>query len=112
MTSNDRAEHDGPSGTSPGTEIWALRLYVAGSSSKYLRAFTNLKRMCEDTLAGRYEIEVVDLLDRPELASADQILALPTVVRMMPLPSRRVMGDLSDTNRLIAGLGIERRHTG
>ncbi len=112
MTSNDRAEHHGPSGTSPGTEIWALRLYVAGRTGKYLRAFTNLKRMCEDTLAGRYEIEVVDLLDRPELASADQILGLPTVVRMMPLPIRRVMGDLSDSGRVLMGLGIERRHSG
>jgi circadian clock protein KaiB len=110
MTSNERAEHDDPAGASAGTELWALRLYVAGRTSKGLKAFANLKRMCEATLRGRYEIEVVDLVDRPELAIADQILALPTVVRMMPMPVRRVIGDLSDTSRVLAGLGIERRH--
>lgn len=66
--------------------------------------------MCEGILHGRYEIEVIDLIDRPELASADQILAPPTVVRMMPLPTRRVMGDLSDTGRVLVGLGIEGPH--
>ncbi len=110
MTSDERARHDDPPSASTGTETWALRLYVAGRTDRYVRALTNLKRMCEDTLRGRYEIEVVDLHDRPELASADQILTLPTVVRMMPLPLRRVVGDLSDTPRLLAGLGIERRH--
>ncbi len=112
MTSNERAEHGDPVSASTGPEIWALRLYVAGRTDKYLRALANLTRTCEDTLRGRYEIEVVDLRDRPDLASADQILTLPTVVRMMPLPRRRVVGDLSDTTRLLAGLGIERRHAG
>lgn len=112
MASKEWAGHDDPAGASSGSEFWTLRLYVAGRTSKYLKAFANLKRTCEGVLHGRYEIEVIDLLDRPELASADQILALPTVVRMMPLPVRRVMGDLSDTGRLLAGLGIERRHAG
>jgi circadian clock protein KaiB len=110
MTSNERADHADPTGASAGTELWALRLYVAGRTTKDLKAFANLTRMCEATLRGRYEIEVVDLLDRPELAIADQILALPTVVRMTPMPVRRVIGDLSDTGRVLAGLGIERRH--
>lgn len=110
MASNERADRDDPEDASAGTEFWTLRLYVAGRTSKYLKAFANLQRMCEGMLHGRYEIEVIDLLERPELALADQILALPTVVRLMPMPVRRVVGDLSNGGRVLAGLGIERRH--
>jgi circadian clock protein KaiB len=109
MASNERVEHDDPAGASAGHEWWALRLYVAGRTNKDVKAFANLKQMCEQALRGRYEIEVLDLRERPELAAAEQILALPAVVRMMPMPVRRVVGDLSDTNRVLAGLGIARR---
>ena len=110
MPSNERANHDHTGNSSGGTERWTLRLYVAGRTPRSLRAFANLKRVCEATLRGRYEIEVVDLLDQPSLAAADQIVGVPTVVKVMPAPVRRVIGDLAATNRVLAGLGIKRRH--
>jgi circadian clock protein KaiB len=83
-----------------------LRLYVAGQTPKSLAAIANLKRICEDHLAGRYTIEVVDLLVSPQLAAGDQILALPTLVRRLPPPIKRVIGNLSDTERVLVGLDI------
>jgi circadian clock protein KaiB len=112
MPSNAGAEHDQSEDESASTERWRLRLYVAGRTPRSVKAFENLKRMCETSLRGRYEIEVVDLHDQPSLAVTDQVLAVPTVVRTMPPPTRRVIGDLSDRNRVLAGLGVERRHTG
>jgi circadian clock protein KaiB len=85
-------------------ETWDLRLYVTGLSPKCQRAAENLRRACEEYLPGRYRIEVVDLLENPRLASADQILAVPTVVRKLPSPIRKIVGDLSDTDRLLVGL--------
>ncbi len=87
-------------------ERWDLCLYVTGRSPKCLRAIENLRRACEEHLAGRYQIEVVDLLENPRRAAEDQILAVPTVVRRLPLPIRKLVGDLSDTDRLLAGLQL------
>ncbi len=86
---------------------WYLRLYVAGQSVKSLRAFANLKVLCEDHLAGHYEIEIIDLIDNPSLAGGDDILAVPTLVRRLPPPLRKVIGDLSDTERVLVGLRVE-----
>ena len=88
---------------------WALRLYVAGQTPKSLQAFANLKRICEEHLAGEYHIEVIDLLKHPQLAKGDQILALPTLVRKLPEPVRKIIGDLSNTERVLVGLDLRPR---
>ncbi len=85
---------------------WKLRLYVAGQTPKSLTAFANLKKLCETHLAGRYEIEVIDLLVNPQLAKGDQILAIPTLVRQLPAPVRKIIGDLSNTERVLVGLDL------
>jgi circadian clock protein KaiB len=85
---------------------WELRLYVAGQTPKSLAAFANLKKICEEHLAGQYHIEVIDLLQKPKLASGDQILAIPTLVRKLPEPIRKIIGDLSDTDRVLVGLNL------
>ena len=87
-------------------EIWQLRLYVAGQTPRSVAAFANLKRICEDNLPGRYEIEVVDLMKHPQLAAGDQILAIPTLVRKLPQPLRKIVGDLRDTERALVGLQV------
>ncbi len=87
-------------------EVWILRLYVAGQTPKSLTAFANLKRICEDHLAGQYRIEIVDLLENPQLAAGDQILAIPTLVRHLPPPVRKIIGDLSNTERVLVGLDL------
>lgn len=87
-------------------QIWDLRLYVAGQTPKSLHAFANLKEICEEHLAGKYRIEVIDLLKNPQLAKGDQILALPTLVRKLPEPVRKIIGDLSDTERVLVGLDL------
>jgi circadian clock protein KaiB len=87
-------------------EVWKLRLYVAGQTSKSLAAFANLKRFCADHLEGRYRIEVIDLVETPQLAKNDQILAIPTLVRELPAPVRRIIGDLSNTERVLVGLDL------
>lgn len=94
----------GPDDPAPG--FWELRLYVAGQTRKSLAAITNLKRLCEEHLAGAYHIEVIDLLQRPELAQGDQILAIPTLVRKLPAPMRKIIGDLSNTERVLIGLDL------
>ena len=83
-----------------------LRLYVAGQTTKSMTAFDNLKKICEEYLEGRYQIQVVDLLENPQLASGDQILAIPTLVRRLPLPIRKIIGDLSNTERVLIGLDL------
>ena len=90
-------------------EKWNLRLYTAGQSPKSLAALDNLKRMCEQHLAGRYTIEVVDLLKNPRLAKDDQIVAIPTLVRKLPEPLRRIVGDLSDTERALVGMQLKQQ---
>lgn len=87
-------------------ETWNLRLYVAGQTPKSLAAFANLKRICEEHLAGRYRIEVVDLLENPQLARGDQILAIPTLVRRLPPPLKKIIGDLSNEHRVLVGLDL------
>ena len=91
---------------SPGDDVWQLRLYVAGQSPKSIAAFANLKRICEEHLRGRYSIEVVDLLVNPQLAAGDQIVAIPTLVRKLPEPLRKIVGDLSNTERTLVGLQL------
>jgi circadian clock protein KaiB len=86
---------------------WELTLYVAGQTVKSLRAFANLKRICEEHLAGEYRIEIVDLLKHPQLAAGEQIFALPTLVRQLPEPVRRIIGDLSNTERVLVGLDLQ-----
>ena len=87
-------------------EAWTLRLYVAGQGPRSVAAFANLNRICEEHLAGRYRIEVIDLLEHPQLARGDQILAIPTLVRRLPLPVRKIIGDLSNTERALVGLDL------
>jgi len=93
-------------GSANGRDVWKLRLYVAGLTPKSLEAFANLKSLCEAHLKGRYAIEVIDLIEFPELARIDQILAIPTLVRRCPKPACRIIGDLSDTASVMAGLDI------
>jgi len=87
-------------------EFFELRLYIAGQTSRSLAALANLKKICEEHLQGRYRIEVIDLLEHPQLARGDQILALPTLVRKLPEPIRKLVGDLSDTERALVGLDL------
>ena len=85
---------------------YQLRLYVAGQTPKSLAAFANLKKICEEHMPGQYEIEVIDLLKKPQLASGDQILAIPTLVRKLPQPIKKIIGDLSNTERVLVGLDL------
>jgi circadian clock protein KaiB len=87
-------------------DFWQLRLYVAGQTPKSLTAFGNLKKICEEHLSGKYRIEIVDLLENPMLAKGDQILAIPTLVRKLPEPVRKIIGDLSNTDRVLVGLDL------
>jgi circadian clock protein KaiB len=87
-------------------EIWDLRLYVAGQTEKSVTAFANLKKICEEHLAGKYRIEIIDLLKNPQLAQNDQIIAVPTLVRKLPTPIRKIIGDLSKTERVLVGLDL------
>jgi circadian clock protein KaiB len=89
-----------------GADAWRLRLYVAGQSPRSLIALANLKQLCEEHMAGQYQIEVIDLVENPWLARSDDIVAIPTLVRRFPLPSRKIIGDLSDDDRVLAGLGF------
>ena len=93
-------------------ETYELRLYVAGQTPKALRAFANLRRICDEHLSGRYSIEVVDLIENPALGRGDQILALPTLVRRLPTPIKKNNGDLSNTERVLVGLDLRARRTG
>ena len=92
-----------------GGDSYLLRLYVAGQTVKSLAATANLKRLCEDHLAGAYAIEVIDLLENPQLAEGDQILAIPTLIRSLPAPLKRVIGDLSNTEKVLVGLDLRRK---
>jgi circadian clock protein KaiB len=88
-------------------ERYVLKLFVTGSTARSLRAITNIKRICERHLAGRYNLEVIDVYQRPRLARAEQIVAAPTLVKVLPLPLRKLIGDLADTDRTLIGLGLE-----
>lgn len=93
----------------PSPESWKLRLYVAGMTPRAVAAFDNLKKLCEVHLAGRYEIEVIDLLEKPKLAAGDQIVAVPTLVRKLPPPMKKIIGDLSSEERVLVGLDLRPR---
>ncbi len=97
------------SGATGDPERWDLRLYVAGQTPKSLLALTNLKKYCEEHLAGRYTIEVIDLIEHPQLAEGDQILAVPTLVRKLPPPMKHLIGDLSNKERVLVGLDLKPR---
>ena len=88
-------------------EVWKLRLYVAGQTPKSIRALANLKALCEKHLKGRYQIEVIDLLEHPHMARGDQIVAIPTLVVKLPEPVRKIIGDLSNTDRALVGLALQ-----
>jgi circadian clock protein KaiB len=100
-----------PEASSPSADdgIWELRLYIAGQTPKSRAALVNLKRICEEHLPGRYQIELIDLLVNPRLAQEDQIFAIPTLVRKLPEPLRKIIGDLSDTERTLVGLQLRAR---
>jgi circadian clock protein KaiB len=104
--SKPHAVQDGTGAPDSPPVTWELRLYVTGRSPKCVRAIENLRRVCEQNLPGRYTIEIIDLLENPRLAAEDQILAVPTVVRKHPPPIRKIIGDLSDTDRLLVGLQL------
>lgn len=89
------------------TELFELRLYIAGQTPRSMTALSNLKRYCEEHLKGKYSIEIIDLLKNPQLAEGDQILAIPTLVRKVPLPIRKIIGDLSDKEKVLVGLDIK-----
>lgn len=112
-TDSPRSPATGAYGHPPsgGTDdsIWQLRLYVAGESPKSVEAYYNLKKLCEEHLAGRYEIEVIDLVEQPALARSHDIIAIPTLVRQLPHPLRKIIGDLSNTQGVLVGLQLEPR---
>ena len=91
------------------SDSYALKLYVAGQTPKAVRAFSNLRKICEEHLQGRYSIEVIDLVENPALGRGDQILALPTLVRRLPAPIKKIIGDLSNTERVLVGLDLRPR---
>jgi circadian clock protein KaiB len=103
---NPAGEQAPTEAASGGEDVWELRLYVAGQSPKSLRAFTNLKRICDQHMAGKYRIEVIDLLKNPQLAAGDQIVAVPTLIRKLPEPMKRIIGDLSNEERTLVGLDL------
>ena len=102
------SEH-GPTTQSSVAQAYSLRLYVAGQTPKSVLAFKNLKQICEQHLLGRYDMEVIDLLKHPQLARGDQILAVPTLVRRLPEPIKKIIGDLSNTERVLVGLDLRVR---
>lgn len=100
---------EGKTTVPPPGEAFSLRLYVAGQTPKSVLAFRNLKQICDEHLQGRYEIEIIDLLENPQLARGDQILAVPTLVRRLPEPIKKIIGDLSNTERVLVGLDLRER---
>ena len=101
-----RAMPADPADVEDDTERWNLRLYVAGETPKCVQAFQHLKQICEEHLQGRYTIEVIDLLKNPTLAQGDQIIAIPTLVRQLPPPVKKIIGDLTNTERVVVGLNL------
>jgi len=107
MTEKTKTKANRKSKSNKVEERWQLRLYVAGQTPKSIAAFANLKKICEEHLEGKYQIEVIDLLLSPQLAKGDQILAIPTLVRKLPEPVMKIIGDLSNTERVLVGLDIK-----
>jgi circadian clock protein KaiB len=106
MTAKQQPLSGRPAQAAADPKLWELRLYVAGQTPKSLTAFANLTKICEEHLAGQYRIEVIDLLENPRLARGDQILAVPTLVRKLPEPVKKIIGDLSNTERVLVGLDL------
>ncbi len=106
MKKQDRSASETPEAQAADPDVWELRLYVAGKTAKSVAAFQNLTKLCEEHLPGKYTIEVVDLLVQPQLAKGDQIIAIPTLVRKLPSPIRKVIGDLSNAERALVGLQL------
>jgi len=104
-----RARKPGKARAAGDGDFYDLRLYIAGQTARSLAALANLQKICDEHLEGRYRIEVIDLLERPQLARGDQILALPTLVRKLPEPIRKLVGDLSNTERALVGLDLRPR---
>ncbi len=100
-----RAARDGASRDD--SKRYVLRLYIAGQTPRSLQALSNLRRICAEHLSGKYKVEVIDLIQKPQLAAGDQILAIPTLVRPLPKPARRIIGDLSNTERVLVGLDVQ-----
>ena len=100
------ADIDSEGNAADGSPMYDLRLYVAGQSPRSVRALDNLRKVCDEHLAGRYRVEVIDLLENPSLARGDEIIAVPTLVRKLPEPIRKIIGDLSDTERVLVGLQV------
>jgi|SRR5579872_4835076 len=105
MTTTKRATSKAPAKRGAPRK-YELRLYIAGQTPRSLQAISNLKRICEEHLAGEYRVEVIDLVKAPQLAAGDQILAIPTLVRAIPKPARKIIGDLSNTERVLVGLDV------
>lgn len=112
MDTMDKASDPRQEAAEPSAETWDLRLYVAGQTPKSLAAFANLKALCEEHLRGRYRLQVIDLVKNPRLARGDQIVAIPTLIRKLPEPIRRIIGDLSETARVLVGLDVRPRASG
>jgi len=110
-TSTSNSSNKLPSARRDLSDFWQLRLYVAGQTPKSITAFANLKRICETYLAGKYRIEIIDLLANPKLAAGDQILAIPTLVRRLPQPIKKIIGDLSNEVRVLVGLDLRKDGT-
>ena len=94
---------------SPQEEYYVLRLYIAGATPQSVRAIANVKRICEENLQGQYELEVIDLYQQPQLAQGEQIIAVPTLLKKLPLPLRRIIGDMSNTERVLVGLDLRKK---
>jgi circadian clock protein KaiB len=109
MATKDPDTENGSGDRALGSREWQLRLYVAGTTDRSTHALANLRTICEELLADRYEIEVIDLLERPQLAKGEQIVAIPTLVRQLPEPVRKIIGDLSDRERVLIGLDLRPR---
>lgn len=108
MKPHDSVEANGKPAAAPRETTYFLRLFITGMMPLSMRAIENVKKICEEHLQGRYELEVIDLYQQPHLAQGEQIIAVPTLIRKLPLPSRRVIGDMSKTERVLAGLDLQR----
>ena len=106
-THSDKEARSSQRGVKPKMMEWELRLYVAGNTPNSIAAFSNLQEICEEHMGGRYRIEIIDLFENPQLAQGDQIIAVPTLVRRLPTPIKKIIGDLSNTERVLVGLDLK-----
>ena len=111
MSDSHTAEATAPMDGAEQEDSWEMRLYVAGQTPKCVNAIVNLRKFCEEHMSGKYRIEIIDLLQNPKLARGDQIVAIPTLVRKLPEPLRRIIGDLSNTERMVVGLDLKHHGT-